>query len=292
LPLRTTYLLSRRVLGRQFLLSPDAAITGLIIYALAVSSRRFGIQVHAICAMSSHLHLVVTDMEGRLPRFLQRFHRLVALGTKVLRKWEGPVWEPGAVSAVRLLTPAAVREKIAYVLANPVAAGLVQYAHEWPGAKVLVADIGGGALRASRPTAYFNPKNPGWPEHAELSITLPPDVKEDNAEDFRLAVAAELARLEAAAHESMRQQGLGFLGAGRPARSRRRSARRASRRLAIATRPSPSAASRRVLGERPPPPCGRFVTLIARRSIAGAKTCAMSSSLWARGGCMSSTGRA
>jgi putative transposase len=210
---RATYLITRRVLRRHFLLRPDAAITGIILYTLAVSSRLFGVEVHAVCAMSSHLHLVVTDVQGVLPRFLAYFHRLVALATKVLRAWEGPLWEPGAVSAVQLLTPAAVVEKMAYVLANPVAAGLVWHAHEWPGAMVHVGDIGLGVLHASRPEVYFDPANPQWPEHVELPITLPPDVEKESAEGFRAAVAAELARMEAQAHEDMRGQGLRVLGA-------------------------------------------------------------------------------
>jgi len=86
---QATYLITRRILRRYFLLRPDEAITRLILYVLAISSRRFGIEVHALCAMSTHLHLVVTDVEGTLPRFLQFFHRIVALGTKVLRRWEG-----------------------------------------------------------------------------------------------------------------------------------------------------------------------------------------------------------
>ncbi|MCC6558212.1 MAG: transposase, partial [Polyangiaceae bacterium] len=159
-----TYLVTRRTLRRYLLFRPDAAITRFLIYALAVSTRRFGLQVHAFCAMSTHLHLVVTDVEGMLPRFLQFFHRIVALGTKVLRKWEGPVWDHEATSVVRLLTRAAVIEKIAYVLANPVAAGLVRHAREWPGAKVDAREIGHGALRANRPSAYLDPSNPQWPE--------------------------------------------------------------------------------------------------------------------------------
>ena len=145
-----TYLITRRVLRRHLLFRPDAAITQLLVYALAVSARRYGIEVHALCAMSTHLHLVVTDVQGVLPRFLQFFHRIVALGTKVLRKWEGPVWDHEATSVVRLLTHAAVVEKIAYVLANPVAAGLVRHAREWPGAKVDVGEIGRGVLHAAR----------------------------------------------------------------------------------------------------------------------------------------------
>ncbi|WP_434048740.1 MULTISPECIES: transposase [Sorangium] len=207
-----TYLITRRALRRHLLFRPDAAITQLIVYALAVSARRYNIEVHALCAMSSHLHLVVTDPNGVLPRFLQFFHRIVALGTKVLRTWEGPVWDHDATSVVRLLTHAAVVEKIAYVLANPVAAGLVRHAHEWPGAKVDVGEIGRGELRATRPSAYFDPENPRWPEQATLPLALPPAIEQDSADGFRGAVAAELARHEAQAHAEVARQGLRFLG--------------------------------------------------------------------------------
>ncbi|WP_437787282.1 transposase [Sorangium sp. So ce1097] len=209
-----TYLITRRALRRHLLFRPDAAMTQLLVYALAVSARRYSIEVHALCAMSSHLHLVVTDPNGALPRFLQFFHRIVALGTKVLRKWEGPVWDHEATSVVRLLTHAAVVEKIAYVLANPVAAGLVRHARDWPGAKVDVSEIGCGELRAARPSAYFDPENPQWPEQVTLPLTLPP-VVQDGVEGFRRAVAAELTWHEAQAHAGIHRQGLRFLGAKR-----------------------------------------------------------------------------
>ncbi|WP_437292348.1 transposase [Sorangium sp. So ce406] len=213
-----TYLITRRVLRRHLLLRPDAAITQLLVYALAVSSRRYGIEVHAFCAMSSHVHLVVTDTEGVLPRFLQFFHRIVALGTKVLRKWEGPVWDHEATSVVRLLTRAAVVEKIAYVLANPVAAGLVRHAHEWPGANVDVGELGRGVLRAARPAAYLDPQNPQWPDEVTLPLALPSVIEQDGAEGFRCQVAAEIERQEAQAHAELQKQGLRFLGADRVTR--------------------------------------------------------------------------
>ncbi|WP_437738886.1 transposase [Sorangium sp. So ce1335] len=213
-----TYLITRRVLRRHLLFRPDAAITQLVVYALAVSSRRYGIEVHALCAMSTHLHLVVTDASGVLPRFLQFFHRIVALGTKVLRQWEGPVWDHEATSVVRLLTRAAVVEKIAYVLANPVAAGLVRHAGEWPGAKAEVSEIGRGVLRAARPTAYLNPKNPQWPEEVTLLLALPPVIEPDSADAFRGEVAAEIERQEAQADAEVRRRGLRFLGAAQVGR--------------------------------------------------------------------------
>jgi putative transposase len=208
----TTYLLTRRALLRTLLFRPDAAINQIVLYALAVSSQRYGMEVHAFCAMSNHLHLVVTDVLGVLPDFLAHFHRIVALSTKVLRKWEGPVWDHEHTSAVQLLTRQAMVEEIAYVLANPVAAGLVRRAHEWPGAKVDVHELGRGVLRAARPGGYFDPENPLWPEEAALQLTLPPAIPQEDAEGFCRDVAAELEGLETAAHRDVEGRGLRFLG--------------------------------------------------------------------------------
>ncbi|WP_437639247.1 transposase [Sorangium sp. So ce854] len=210
-----TYLLTRRVLRRHFLLRPDPAVTRLIIYTLAVSAHRHGILVHALCVMSTHLHLVVTDTRGQLPCFLQQFHRLVALGTKVLRAWEGPVWDHGATSVVHLVTRDALVEKIAYTLANPVIAGLVQHAGEWPGAKVLVDEIGSGALHAERPEIYFNPNNPQWPKDAALPITLPPSVQTSDADEFRREVAHIVEQHERQARATAQRKKRDFLGVAR-----------------------------------------------------------------------------
>lgn len=208
-----TYLITRRALRRHLLFRPDATITQLVIYTLIVSARRYGLRVHALCMMSSHLHLVVTDVHGSLPRFLQFFHRLVALGTKVHRAWEGPVWDHEQTSVVRLMTKEVVVEKIAYVLANPVTAGLVKHARDWPGAKVLVDELGRGILHAKRPEIYFDPTNPQWPEEATLALSLPPDVAEEAADDFRSKVGAELDQLEAQAHSVAQKGSSCILGA-------------------------------------------------------------------------------
>ena len=40
-----------------------------------------------------------------MPRFLAELHRLVALGVKVLRKWEGPVWDHERPSVVQHARP-------------------------------------------------------------------------------------------------------------------------------------------------------------------------------------------
>jgi REP element-mobilizing transposase RayT len=178
------------------LLRPDHRMNQIQLYFLALFARRHGLQVHAFCAMSTHLHLVVTDVDGNLPQFLHSFHRMVALCTKRLRRWKHVVWDKSATSVVRLESPAAVMEKIAYVLTNPVAARLVRRAHQWPGARTLASDIGAGEIGAGRPQVHVNPANPSWPERATLPVALPPGLDPDAAAVFHRQVAAEIARVE------------------------------------------------------------------------------------------------
>jgi putative transposase len=178
-----TYLLTRRTVLRHFLLLPDEPMKELIEYSLAVAAHIYKVEVHAFCAMSTHIHVVLTDPIGRLPFFLAYFHRLVAMGTKILRSWEGSIWDSEQTSVVELLTRDAIVEKIAYVLANPVAAGAVFVPDEWPGAKTRVADIGQTVLKTTRPKVYFNATN--WPEMMKLPIKLPPMIPEADAEAFR-----------------------------------------------------------------------------------------------------------
>lgn len=190
-----TYMITRRTVLRHFLFRPDDETNELIEYALAVSAKLYGMSVHAFCAMSTHIHVVLTDTHGRLPFFLAYFHRLVAMGTKILRHWEGSIWDSEQTSVVELLTRDAIVDKIAYVLANPVAAGAVRNPEEWPGAKTRVDDIGQTVLNTRRPKVYFAAKI--WPESSALPIQLPPIVAEMEAEAFRedvaMALAAEVA---------------------------------------------------------------------------------------------------
>jgi len=197
----TTYLITRRTERRHCLMRPDSKMNRFILYALITAARRHGILLHAFCAMSTHLHYVVTDPLGNLPRFFEMFHSLVARGIKKIREWDGSPWDRAQTSAVALCTREAIVEKIAYTLANPVEAGLVWQAREWPGAKTLVEDIGKNKIHARRPEVCFSPENPEWPLHDKLAVSLPPSIPADEAQGFRDAIAVELANLEKAAHE-------------------------------------------------------------------------------------------
>lgn len=207
-----TVMVTRRTLRRTHLLRPDKQMNELFVYALAVLSRRHGIRVHAAVLMSTHEHIVLTDTRGTLPRFLQELHRILALGVKVLRKWEGAVWDHEKTSVVELLTPEAIVEKIAYVMANPVSAGLVERARDWPGVACTPDELGKVRWQASRPAFYFDEHNTAWPSSATLDLVVPA-VFVGSEEQFRAEVATELAHLERTARADVRNRGWKVLGA-------------------------------------------------------------------------------
>lgn len=197
-----TFLVTRRTQRRTQLLRPDDTMNELYLYLLAVIANRHGVLVHGVMLMSTHEHLIVTDVQGRLPRFLAEFHRLVALCVKVLRAWDGEVWDGGKTSVVELRTPQAVAEKLAYIAANPVVAGLVRHASEWPGITTLPEDIGNKTWTVRRPQVYLDEENPLWPETATLALTAPVLLRE-----ARRAVDVELRQLEFEAHKQAASKG-------------------------------------------------------------------------------------
>jgi len=200
-----TYLVTRRCSQRQFLLRPSQLVNDVFLYLLAVAARRYGLRIHAFCVLSNHYHLVLTDPHARLPAFGQFLDSLVARALNAsLGRWES-FWAPSSYSAVALGTPQDIVGKAAYVLANPVAAGLVQSARDWPGLWS-GPDRVGAAIRAPRPKHFFAPKGL-LPESAELELSAPPGI---TLEDFREALAAALAERETA-----ERPGRAFLGVRR-----------------------------------------------------------------------------
>ena len=202
-------MVTRRTLRRTHLLRPDRELNNLFLYCLAVLTRRYGIVLHAVVVMSTHEHLVLTDTRGQLPRFLQELHRLLALGIKVMRRWEGAVWDHEKPSVVELRTGQSVIEKMAYVLANPVAAGLVRHSHQWPGVTLAATENESLSVSATRPVGYFDQQNPSWPETTWLTLTVPSVGVGFDA--LREQIAVELARLEADAHSAVAQRGGRFM---------------------------------------------------------------------------------
>ena len=212
-----TYVLTRRTIRRYHLFAPDAETRQIFLYCLAIAAQRTGVLVHVVTLMSTHPHIVVTDVEGRLPEFLHHLNRHVALAMKVLRKWEGEVWDHRGPSVVELRTPEAVVQESAYSIVNPVAAGLVRSAKDWPGVTTRPSEIGTAVWRIARPVQYFSANDEKWPPVVELRLAMPHAAEELGVTDeqFRELVAEEVAKQEKAAHAKVKELGWAFLGADR-----------------------------------------------------------------------------
>jgi len=62
----TTYLVTRRCMGRRFLLRPDAALNQLFLYCLALGAQKYGIAVHGVSVMSNHYHFANSIHPGKV----------------------------------------------------------------------------------------------------------------------------------------------------------------------------------------------------------------------------------
>ncbi len=207
----STYLVTRRCSERRFFLRPSRRVNQVFLYLLALAAERFDIRVHVLCVLSNHVHIVLSDPHALLPAFHQLLDALVARAVNAsLGRWED-FWAPGSYSAVKLLSTADVVEKCAYVLANPVAAGLVGAGSAWPGLWSAPDRVGGEAYVVKRPAHFFDPKG-GLPDEVTLRLTAPPGF--ESPEQFRDELKRALERKENEARELWRARG-GFLGIAR-----------------------------------------------------------------------------
>jgi REP element-mobilizing transposase RayT len=205
---KTTYMISRRCTQRQFLLKPTPTTNNIICYCLAVAAKRTGVQVHAACAMSNHVHMVVTDLRGRLPEFLAYFHKYVAKAVNAsLGRWEN-LWAAEQSSTVRLLEPDDVLAKTVYVLTNPVAARLVRSSRKWPGLWGYRKRHG---QKVTRPSVFFRPNGP-MPGEATLQFVPPPAFADLSQRQYENKVAEAVKEEEAKLRREAKAEGQSFLG--------------------------------------------------------------------------------
>ena len=210
-----TLALSRRTTRRHFLLHPDESrqMEQIYWYCLAYAARLQGVLVHAACLMSTHAHEVITDVHGVYPKFLETFRRDFTPRTKALRGWPEEVFNKDSSGVHALLTPDAVVESIAYLIANPVEAGAVRYAKDWPGAQTLPAHVGTRVIKVKRPTHYFNSNNTERPEELELRLEMPVALELDYGPELaRERIAERVRQRRHQAWNKAKCAGLSFVG--------------------------------------------------------------------------------
>jgi putative transposase len=206
-----TYMITRRCSERRFFLRPDHETNNAFIYCLAVAAENYGVKVIFTATMSNHHHTGVVDVHGRLPDFLAHFHKLLAKHQNALRgRWEA-MWAPEQTSAVELVQPQDVFEKMVYALANPVADHLVEKVHHWPGVSSLAATVADKSLTANRPKVFFRPDG-DMPLAVSLPLFLPPDLVRDGRDAFVAQLEERIAAAEQRAAAERADCGRGIVG--------------------------------------------------------------------------------
>jgi putative transposase len=160
--------------------------------------------------LSTHEHLVLSDIEGNLPEFLCEYHRLTALVMKVYRKWEGPLWDHDKPSVVELQTPEAVAQAIAYLMANPTECWAVKNAADWPGLISSPRDLWKGTWTATKPTKYLDQESDRWPARVTLRIQIPAILKRCFDDPLSVIKAEYQERLKSA-HQNAQKEDKRFM---------------------------------------------------------------------------------
>ena len=126
-----------------------------------------------------------------------------------------PLWSAGSYSAVHLADAEDCIDKSAYLLANPVEAGLVNKGVAWPGPISRPDDLLTGPEQklysAKRPGVYFS-KNSKLPDRVELRLTLPPTLEPLGEERAVRAIEKRREEKETFARAKYKSHGIPFLG--------------------------------------------------------------------------------
>ena len=206
--------LDRRTTRRFFILRPDADRRSqrLLYYCLGVMSEKHGVLLHAVVQMSTHWHVCLTDVRGVLPEFLADVHRTLAMCLKVHRDWDEEVWNKSQTGVVDIETGKAALTQLAYVMCNPVEAGLVERVESYPGVVTRAEEIGRKVFRLKRPrNAYL--KSAHWPRTTELRFVVPEILElEYGAQARRQIIEATQNRMHTL-RAARKAAGKGYLGA-------------------------------------------------------------------------------
>ena len=213
------YMVTRRCTQRQFLLRPDRETTNAFTYCPALAAQRTEIRVLAFLAHSNHHHTVVVDTRGRMPEFLELFHKLVAKHQNALRGGWETFWASEATSVVELVGPEDILAKMTCTLTNPVKDGLIDRADQWPGASSLFANLDDRPVCTRRPSRFFR-KDGNLPEWVTLEVERPPGFDHLGLAEWRALLGERIRAVESSARDQRGVEGRRILGQAEVIRQR------------------------------------------------------------------------
>ena len=135
-------LADRVSLEHRFMLRPDPQMVALFFYLLGHFAAVHGIRIHAVVLMSTHYHLLFTDVLGCRGEFFRDFHAMLTKAVQVYRNTDAYLFDKEQTSQVEMLTEKACVETMAYLILNPTDAGITADSTQWPGLFSRIEDAG------------------------------------------------------------------------------------------------------------------------------------------------------
>ena len=198
---RQAYMVTVKAIEGRALLRPQPEVTEIFEVALGQALEETSVELHSACANTNHYHLVLTDVEGELGRFMRILNRTLAVELNRLHGRTGPVvlryhWEP-------LDEAFELYNAMTYTLTNPVKDGLARTTKDWRGHVTRIRELGGEAREVTRGRSGHL-----WSERSKLepSYTIPITIPELLlAEDSPAGVRARLGKMVSAASRKWRR---------------------------------------------------------------------------------------
>ena len=117
--------------NRKQIVFADARDRRQFLKIVRIALRKFGAECFAYCLMGNHFHLVIHTPRGNIANVMHHIDGLYARYVNWRHGQTGRLWE-GPYAAILIDDNAYLRNAIAYVLRNPVEAGITQSAEQWP----------------------------------------------------------------------------------------------------------------------------------------------------------------
>ena len=200
--------LTRQCTQRQFMLRPDDYINKVIPFEIGKAANKHGQDVYAAMAMSNHVHFGVGDTTGERSKFMQDSMSGIARARNCDLDRTGHFWASGGYGDTVLLDRDAIERKLLYIWLNPVRAGLVKRAEDWPGFMILPCHWG-ETIRIEKPGKFYGRKNP---DVVEFVPKRPPGYEDMSLEEVKAHFENLLRIAEDEIAELRKEQGLTYRG--------------------------------------------------------------------------------
>lgn len=183
------FLLTQSCVSKFFLLAPSEEVNELFEYAVSRAAIQHNIAIFAKAAMSNHIHIVAgeRDLSSDISAFKQSVSANLTMGINNKYDRQGSIWVNAPFHEEQLHSPEAILNAIAYVITNPVAAGLVARPEHWPGVVTKICQLGTRVKTCQRPKLLG--KRSTQPITADLSLDIPAPFKDETVGEFQRQIA-------------------------------------------------------------------------------------------------------